>query len=106
MRTYVINARFMAKRTTGVQRSAYEIVRRLLSDDQGRYTLVSPKVGSGSDPTLPIEERGYIRYGHLWEQIELPRIVRSMGSDVVLYSPETSGPLAVGQQVMTVHDLF
>lgn len=23
----------------------------------------------------------------------------------MLYSPETSGPLAVGQQVMTVHDL-
>jgi glycosyltransferase involved in cell wall biosynthesis len=106
MRTYAINARFTAKRTTGVQRSAYEIVSRLLSDDPGRYTLVAPKYGTGSDPSLPIERRGYIRYGHLWEQIELPRIVRSMGSDVVLYTPETSGPLAVGQQVMTVHDLF
>jgi glycosyltransferase involved in cell wall biosynthesis len=89
-----------------VQRSAYEIVSRLLSDDPGRYTLVTPKYGTGSDPSLPIERRGYIRYGHLWEQIELPRVVRSMGSDVVLYTPETSGPLAVGQQVMTVHDLF
>jgi hypothetical protein len=29
-----------------------------------------------------------------------------MRGDAVLYSPETSGPLAVGQQVMTVHDLF
>jgi glycosyltransferase involved in cell wall biosynthesis len=106
MRTYVINARFVAKRTTGVQRSAHEIVSRLLSDDPDRYTLVAPKFGTGSDPSLPIEQRGYIRYGHLWEQIELPRIVQSMGSDAVLYTPETSGPLAVGQQVMTVHDLF
>jgi hypothetical protein len=32
--------------------------------------------------------------------------MRSAGSDAVLYSPDTSGPLAVGQQVMTVHDLF
>ena len=102
----VINARFAAKRMTGVQRSAHEIVRRLLAEDPGRYTLVSPRSGAGSDPSLPIEERGYIRYGHLWEQIELPRIMRSMGSDAVLYSPETSGPLAVGRQVITVHDLF
>jgi glycosyltransferase involved in cell wall biosynthesis len=106
MRTYVINARFVAKRTTGVQRSAHEIVSRLLSDDPDRYTLVTPKFGTESDPSLPIEQRGYISYGHLWEQIELPRIVQSMGSDAVLYTPETSGPLAVGQQVMTVHDLF
>src|SRR5918998_3139325 len=106
MRTYVINARFMAKRKTGVQRSAHEIVSRLLSDDPDRYTLASPKFGTGSDPSLLIEQRGYIRYGHLWEQIELPRIVRNIGSEAVLYSPETSGPLAVGQQVMTVHDLF
>jgi glycosyltransferase involved in cell wall biosynthesis len=106
MRPYVINARFVAKRTTGVQRSAHEIVSRLLSDDHGRYTLVSPKFDSASDPSLPIEQRGYIRYGHLWEQIELPRIVRSMGSDAVLYCPETSGPLAVVRQVMTMHDLF
>jgi glycosyltransferase involved in cell wall biosynthesis len=106
MRTYVINARFTTKRTTGVQRSAHEIVSRLLSDDPGRYTLVSPKFSTDGNPSLPIEQRGYIRYGHLWEQIELPRIMRSMGSDAVLYSPETSGPLAVGQQVMTLHDLF
>jgi hypothetical protein len=74
----VINARLTAKRTTGVQRAAHEIVSRLLSDDPSRYTLVSPTFGTGSDPSLSIEQRGYIRYGHLWEQIELPRIVRSM----------------------------
>jgi glycosyltransferase involved in cell wall biosynthesis len=102
----VINARFAAKRTTGVQRSAHEIVSRLLSEDPERYTLVSPRFVARSDPPLPIEQRGYIRNGHLWEQIELPRIVRSTGSDALLYSPETSGPLAVGRQVTTVHDLF
>jgi glycosyltransferase involved in cell wall biosynthesis len=32
--------------------------------------------------------------------------VRRAGSDAVLYSPETSGPLVVSRRVMTVHDLF
>ena len=106
MRTYVINARFAEKRMTGVQRSAHEIVSRLLSDDSSLYTLVSPEFGAGSKPSLPVEQRGYIRHGHFWEQVELPGIVRRAGSDAVLYSPETSGPLAVDRQVMTVHDLF
>lgn len=91
---------------TGVQRSAHEIVSRLLSVDSSRYTLASPKFGSGSYSALPIKQYGHVRYGHLWEQMELPGIVRSAGSDAVLYSPETSGPLAVGRQVITVHDLF
>ena len=91
---------------TGVQRSAHEIVSRLLSYDSSRYTLVSPKLGTGRRASLAVEQLGHIRYGHLWEQIELPGIMRSAGSDAVLYSPETSGPLAVSRQVMTVHDLF
>jgi glycosyltransferase involved in cell wall biosynthesis len=91
---------------TGVQRSAHEIVSRLVSDDPGRCVLISPKLDTGSDPRLPVEQRGHIRYGHLWEQLELPKIVHSTGNDTVLYSPETSGPLSVSRQVMTVHDLF
>jgi hypothetical protein len=106
VRAYVISARFAAERTTGVQRSAHEIVSRLFSEDTGRYTLISPKSGTRDGSALAVEQRGYIRYGHLWEQMELPGIVPSAGSVAVLYSPETSGPLGVSRQVMTVHDLF
>jgi glycosyltransferase involved in cell wall biosynthesis len=107
MKTFVINARFAGMTVTGVQRSAHEIVSRLVSDNSDRYALVSPRLGSEGPPSsFPIEEHGYIRQGHLWEQIELPRIVRSMGKNAVLYSPMTSGPLAVRRQVMTAHDLF
>jgi glycosyltransferase involved in cell wall biosynthesis len=107
LKTFVINARFAGMQVTGVQRSAHEIVSRLLSDNWTRYALVSPKFGVQRPPSsLPVEERGYISQGHLWEQIELPRIVRSMTKNAVLYSPMTSGPLAVSRQVMTVHDLF
>lgn len=92
---------------TGVQRSAHEIVSRLLLDEgEERYRLLSPKLGAQCTPSLPVEQQGYIRQGHLWEQFELPRIVREAGKDTVLYSPMISGPLAVTRQVLTVHDLF
>jgi glycosyltransferase involved in cell wall biosynthesis len=91
---------------TGVQRSAYEIVSRLLRSDEERYRLFSPKVKGPYAPLLPVEQRGRIRRGHLWEQFELPRLIRAVGKDAVLYSPATSGPLAVTRQVLTIHDLF
>ena len=93
-------------RMTGVQRSACEIVSRLVADKEGDFRLVSPGFEGESTTTLPVERRGHVRVGHLWEQLELPRITRQAGKDAVLYSPMTSGPLAVSRQVVTVHDLF
>lgn len=93
-------------RTTGVQRSAYEIVNRLLLDASKPHRLFSPKSTTSRMLSLPVEQQGHIRHGHLWEQLELPRIVRRVGRNSVLYSPMSSGPLAVTRQVMTVHDLF
>jgi glycosyltransferase involved in cell wall biosynthesis len=106
---YLINARFAGMRMTGVQRSAYEIVRQLVSDGSGRYHLVSPRSEAppkGERLALEVRQRGRLRQGHLWEQIELPGMVRRMGGEAVLYSPMTSGPVAVRKQVVTAHDLF
>jgi glycosyltransferase involved in cell wall biosynthesis len=106
---YLINARFTAMRMTGVQRSAYEIIRQLVSDGSGRYHLVSPRseaLLNGEALSLGVRQRGRLRQGHLWEQIELPGMVRRMGGEAVLYSPMTSGPVAVRKQVVTAHDLF
>lgn len=105
MGSFVVNARFLSNRMTGVQRSAYEISRRLVAEGGDAYRLVAPSTVEESAP-LPVERRGRIRQGHFWEQVELPRFVRESGSDAVLYSPATSGPLAVRRQVMTAHDLF
>jgi glycosyltransferase involved in cell wall biosynthesis len=91
---------------TGVPRSAYEITSRLLLYREDRYHLFSPRVPVGTTLSLPVKQHGHVRQGHLWEQLELPRIVGRTGRDAVLYSPMTSGPLAVTRQVMTVHDLF
>jgi glycosyltransferase involved in cell wall biosynthesis len=105
LKTCVVNARFAGMRMTGVQRSAYEIVSRLVLGEVQRLRLVSPKFGEAT-PSLPVEQLGTIRRGHPWEQFELPRIVRREGKNAVLYSPMTSGPLAVTRQVVTIHDLF
>ena len=91
---------------TGVPRSAYEIVSRLLLRNGDHYHLFSPRISVEPTLSLPVKQRGYIRQGHLWEQFELPQIVSRAGRDAVLYSPMTSGPLTVTRQVMTVHDLF
>jgi glycosyltransferase involved in cell wall biosynthesis len=91
---------------TGVQRSSYEITSRLVGDDPERYRLFSPKPKIENPTSLPVEYKGRIRQGHLWEQLELPRLVRESGKKAVLYSPMTSGPLAVGRQVVMAHDLF
>lgn len=104
-----MNARFAGMRMTGVQRSAYEIVRRLISDGNGSYHLVSPRSGdlhNGEGRSLGIRQQGRLRNGHLWEQIELPGMARRMGGKTVLYSPMTSGPVAVRRQLVTAHDLF
>jgi glycosyltransferase involved in cell wall biosynthesis len=106
MSAYVINARFLTMRMTGTQRSAYEIVKRLILNEQEQYCLVSPPLRGGNVTQLSIAQQGHIRQGHLWEQVELPHMVKGMGKDAVLYSPITSGPIMVTRQVLTVHDLF
>ena len=79
----MVNGRYAGKRVTGVQRYAMEIVRRL----DGRCRVVTTGARDG------------IR-GHRWEQGSLP--MRCRGS--LLWSPCNTGPLAVRQQVVTIHD--
>lgn len=94
-------------RMTGVQRSAFEVVSRLTEEEPGKYTLFAPpSQKKESSSPLDIEHRGRIKHGHLWEQIELPRLMRRLGRKSVLYSPVMTGPLAVKRQVLTMHDLF
>jgi len=106
-RSFTINARFAGARMTGVQRSAFEIVSRLVREDPDKYKLYAPPPREKeNDPSLNIEHRGRIRHGHLWEQLELPQLMKRTGREGVLYSPVMSGPLAVKRQVLTMHDLF
>ncbi len=81
-----VNGRFLSRRITGVERYGVEILRCL-----GNRLRV---VRSGS------RARGLA--GHAWEQFNLPGQVHS---DEILWSPANTGPLAVKNQVLTLHDL-
>lgn len=83
MTTY-INVRTLSAPTTGVQRYVHELSSRL-----PELQPVCP--ASGAQGVL----------GHVWEQFALPRRV----SGGLLWSPANTGPLAVRNQVVTVHDM-
>lgn len=81
----LVNARFRKQRVTGVQRYAIEICKRL---NQNLIEITPSRLVSGIQ-------------GHLWEQCVLPFNV----SGGLLWSPCNTGPLAVRNQVVTIHDM-
>src|SRR5258707_8211193 len=86
MMQIALNARCLAHRPTGMQRSALELSRRF------------------ADHLDPLAPSRHLRgpSGHLWEQLYLPSAVRGR----LLWSPNNTGPLAVSKQVCTIHDLI
>jgi glycosyltransferase involved in cell wall biosynthesis len=81
-----INGRFLWHRTTGMQRYAGELVRRFGGDAESIR------------PSRPL----FGGMGHAWEQVCLPVAARGK----LLWSPNNTGPLAVANQVCTIHDLI
>jgi glycosyltransferase involved in cell wall biosynthesis len=82
----IVNGRALGRRLTGVERYAGQVLRRL---KDGVRVIRPPQFMSG-----PV--------GHAWEQICLPL---SVGPGTILWSPANTGPLAVSNQVITIHDL-
>ncbi len=80
----IVNGRFLSRHITGVERHGREI----LSLIGGRCRVEKTR-------------KNGIR-GHTWEQFFLPSKMRS---DSILWSPANTGPLAVHNQVLTIHDL-
>lgn len=85
MAAILVNTRNITAPLTGVQRYTVEMLRELADE-------VAP-----AGPWLNL--RG--KLGHLWEQTVLPSKVYGR----LLWSPGNTGPLAVRNQVVTVHDL-
>ena len=82
----LVNGRFLSRQVTGVERYAQEIL-RCLADGM---RVVRPHPG--------VQRAG----GHAWEQFILPGHIHS---GEILWSPANTGPLAVANQVLTLHDL-
>lgn len=83
---FFVNGRFLNHPVGGVARAAREVGRRL---GVRVTTIEAPRRASGVA-------------GHLWEQAILSGRVPEGG---VLWSPANTGPLAVPNQVVTIHDL-
>lgn len=84
MREVVVNGRFLARRITGVERYGREIL-----------AIIGGK--------CRVEEtRGQGVRGHAWEQFFLPS---RLNRNSVLWSPANTGPLAIRNQALTIHDL-
>ena len=81
-----LNARFYSHQPAGVQRYGMEMADRL-------GDLLKP-----IRPGRPLKGM----QGHLWEQLYLPMACRGR----LLWSPANSGPLAVANQVCTLHDII
>lgn len=106
MNRILVNARFLTGPLTGVQRYAREMIDALSVTGKKRYKfiLAVPRGTSFNlDGNIEVFHDSSSFYGHLWEQIRLPAIMRRTGADL-LWSPCGSGPLLVRKQAVTVHD--
>src|SRR5260370_21073071 len=86
-RVIAVNGRFLADRMTGVQRYAFELTRALVGAlaQRGRRLVVLAPGGAldAKASRLPvIPGRSRLR-GYAWEQLELPRMIREAGADLL-----------------------
>lgn len=85
-REIVVNGRFLTRRVTGVERYGREILRFIGT----RCRVERPRRNWNGAA------------GHAWEQFVLPARI---GPQSVLWSPANTGPLAMRNQILTIHDL-
>lgn len=113
-KTIGLNGRFLVAQRTGVQRSAYRLFRSVIEQGNqfnfilftGDSELFAPEWQRPNVQvvTSPLSQRTLLR-NHLWEQIELPRLAKRFGIDL-LHSPANLAPLNFsGKSIVNIHDL-
>jgi len=100
----VVNARFLNKKVTGLERYASELsssIKKVFPSVQ----FVSHKgiLNSKLANDLDVQVFGNLK-GHLWEQIELPRYLKKKKSPLLL-SLVNTGPIFYKKQIPIIHDL-
>lgn len=99
-----VNGRFYGAPVTGVQRFAREVTDRLL---RRQPTILLLPAGVPEPRGLPPGTRvvrGRLG-GHLWEQLELPAMARSLRCSVLLHLAGTA-PLVGNGDVLVIHDVL
>ncbi|MDH6353918.1 glycosyltransferase involved in cell wall biosynthesis [Dysgonomonas sp. PH5-45] len=100
---FVINGRFLTQRPTGVHFYAMNICNSLY-DLGADFVVVTPtEINPDYDIRFKTVSCGKLNT-HLWEQLSLPRYLKSIGSPLLI-SLTGCGPLNYSNQIMTIHDV-
>lgn len=100
----IVNCRFLTQKTTGVQRFAIEICKRLPSTIKGKEIIyVAPKGGGENKIGANIVQLGRFN-GQLWEQIDLPRYLKKHDNPVLINLVGIA-PVFYKNKIMVLHDL-
>lgn len=100
-----INARFLTQKTSGVQRFAIELCKRLNSINSNIVFLSPPNIFNKELALeLNVKIIGKLS-SHLWEQIELPLYLKSKGNPLLINFCNTA-PIFYKNKIVTLHDII
>lgn len=100
----IVNARFLTRHITGLERYAIEISRQL-KKIQPSLTFIAPDdiLHRSAAKELGVELYGKLK-GHFWEQIELPFLLRQRNRPLLINLMNT-GPMWYRNQITVIHDV-
>lgn len=101
---FVVNGRYLTQKASGVHRYAFEICNMLHKMGVDFHVAIPQEIESDYKFEFKTVKCGSIRNGHLWEQISLPRYLKSIDSPLLI-SFTSCGVLAYSNQIITVHDV-
>lgn len=100
---FVVNGRYLTQKATGVHRYAFEICNKLHEMGVDFHVAIPKKIDPGYKFKFKTVTCGSLNT-HLWEQISLPRYLKSIGSPLLI-SFTGCGPLNYDNQIITIHDV-
>lgn len=100
---FVVNGRYLTQKATGVHRYAFEICNKLHKMGVDFHVAVPKEIHPDYKFSFKVVKCGSFNT-HLWEQISLPRYLKSIGSPLLI-SFTGCGPLNYSNQIMTIHDV-
>ncbi|MBF0648343.1 glycosyltransferase family 4 protein [Dysgonomonas sp. GY75] len=100
---FVVNGRYLTQKPTGVHRYAFEICNKLHDMGVDFHVAIPQEIHPDYKFSFKTIKCGSLKT-HLWEQISLPRYLKSIGNPL-LVSFTGCGPLSYNNQIMTIHDV-
>ncbi len=99
-----INAKFLTKRITGVERYAFELACALMKNHPD-ITLLSPPnvLKNNIEKGVNFKKIGTLK-NYFWEQLELPYYLSKINSPLLI-NPTNTAPILYSNQILFIHDL-